>query len=41
MKRSDVNQYIDYAMKFMAENKFCLPLGLLDTFRLGANEGPV
>ena len=25
MKRSDVNQYIDYAMKFMAENKFCLP----------------
>ena len=25
MKRSEVNQYIDFAMKFMAENKFCLP----------------
>ncbi|HBG54279.1 MAG TPA: D-lyxose/D-mannose family sugar isomerase, partial [Rikenellaceae bacterium] len=25
MKRSEVNQYIDYAMNFMAENKFYLP----------------
>ncbi len=25
MKRSEVNQNIDYAMKFMAQNKFCLP----------------